>query len=718
MKKTALFILLCAGRLTFAQEGPTSLKAIDPALGLKPAADSSAAPPGPHSIKEPPVFCEELSDNFCQTLHSSDNQGDFQFADGTWLLHGDRRENFISHAWFIHLQKTAESRCRQPDDLKTALGIECGPGDEKRDLLSRLGDQLAKLDSVPPAAKESDAWIKSLNRILSDFYHVINQTAFERTFRENPDLRDKFWSDYSAEDRKLFNGHYYDIRTEATNAVYLNDPNWLKIVALFEEVKTDVLAVVSQTALAAETKQTLRDKINSVEISLPYADPRTTYSNISCAQDEDNGYYSVTDNRFTICAGTINTSQNEGVFYGITAHEIAHSIDPNVLLQDVFKQSPLVRLASRLYESGAGLPCDYWEEQKRELFSPPAEIHRLPPGLASIDQCLADRSGLDELNPSSLDYASKRMAEESINRYASWNEFSYLTTPFVFEGGELTENEFYLKPKLFAEKENSYFKQKGFSQGEFHPASVFVQEYKCRLEGDRSAGANGESPPFADSARNFSINRVSANDDFEERRKSEQALWTHLLSPDDRLIAGKQASLRTEEENSRLSKRREDFMEMKEEFLVSESARAAEVFASAMEETKRLNTIYEYSRSAVLAENSRELTDFNLSRPSDEDFADWIAHEAISLKLQRTPSLQDRRDFISAAGASYCRPDSLQILAKDKILVEKTYSRNFHSPHRERRLRSFTPKTAELLQCVRGEDIQKSESKSCNFLLP
>ena len=712
--KTAFFIvLLCAaGRPAFAQE-PPSAAAGDPALPL---------PPLPK--KETPVqekrliLCEELSDNFCQTLHSSDKRGDFQFADGTWILHGERRENFISQAKFIHLQKEAESRCRMPDDLKFALGIKCGPGDDKRDLLSRLGDQLAKLDSIPSSERERRAWKRSLEQISRDFQYIVYDAVYERSFNEKPDLRDKFWRDYSAAEKKLFNRHYYDIQTEITDAVYLNDPNWLKIVDLFEEVRADVLTVVSQTAFTSETKKAMQDKIRSVKISLPYEDPRTTNASAYCAEYANNGYYSRTDNHFVLCAGKINTSQNEGAFYGVIAHEIAHSIDPNTFLADVFKQTPLAELLSRLYESGANLPCEYWEEQKREIFSSPSEIHRLPPGLRHIDQCLADRSGLDELNPSSLDYASKRTAENNMNSYASDNEFSYLTTPFVFEDNELTENEFYLKPKLLAEKNNQYFEQRNFSQGMFHPASVFIQEYKCRLARSGFAAAESGPPDLLNKEAALDLARDStANDDFEERRKGNQALWEHLMSSDDKLIAAKQSSLRTKEENDRLLKLQQDFFDMKEEFLVSKSAAAGEAFADALKETKRLNEIYEYSRSAVMAENSRELIDFNLSKPSDEDFADWIANEAISLKLQRTASLQDRRDFIFAEHAFYCEPESLGILAKDKILIEKTYSRSFHSPDRERRLRNFTPKTAELLQCVRGEDIKKLEDPTCDFFL-
>ena len=219
--KTALCVLLCAAGPSpaFAQGEATGLKSIErlpkktaansfsfkarlqtASRDLRPAANSSPVK------EEAPILCEELSDNFCQTLYSSAHRGNFQFADGTWLLHGARREKFISHARFIHLQKTAESRCRMPDDLKFALGIECGPDDDKRDMLSRLGDQLAKLDSIPSSEREKRAWNQSLEQIIWDFHYIVYNVAYERSFNEKPELQNKFWRDYSAAEKSFLTG--------------------------------------------------------------------------------------------------------------------------------------------------------------------------------------------------------------------------------------------------------------------------------------------------------------------------------------------------------------------------------------------------------------------------------------------------------------------------------------------------------------------------------
>ena len=580
-------------------------------------------------------LCESLADDFCQTLWSSENQGNIRFADGTGLLYGARRADFISSARFIHLQKLAESRCRLPEDIKRALGIAAGAPCEadggERDLLSDLSLLLSQIDSARPGSGIVNPWAKSIDEIRWDFNHIISDAAYDRILGENPDIQDKFWKGYSAAEKKSFKSAYYDIKTEIMDAVYLSDPRWLAAVRLFEEAKADILAVLERMALDPDTKNIMRERINDVKISLPYEDPRKARSPPSCAEDDNNGYYNSLQNKVFLCMGKVNASHNEGALYGTIAHEIAHSIGPGVFLDGVFRQSPLVRLLGRIYESGGSLPCEKWEERKSAVFQPPSEIHQLPPGLSALDQCLADRSGLNDMTLEALDWAGQRQAEASMDNYARFYAFSYLTEPEILKNGALTENEAYLDPKLYEAERNEYFDSIYFLAGYFHPASVFVQEYKCGLERP----------------------------------------------------------------------------EMTE----------ARAFAEALEETKRLNALYEYNFHSRLGVNSSWLAGFNLSRPSDEAFADWAAAKAAELKLQRMKSLQSRRDFVFSGMAVHCSPDRIESIAKDKAIIERKYSRSFYSPARARQLRGFTPQTAELLQCARGEDIEKIDSKSCDFLL-
>ena len=607
-----------------------------------------------------PVFCEELADEFCKSFWSSENQGNFQFSNGTQVLYGDKRKDVISHAKFIYNQKLAKSRCQLPEDLKHMMGIHCGPEDKKEDLLAELELLLSQAGSIDQNREAIKSWQDSINKIHLEFEHLIEVVAFERAVREMPDLSKDFLGDlddYHPGKMKVLSESHYDIKTEIMDAVYLDDPDWHRIVVLFEEVRADVLTVIDQMVLTPETKQIMKEKIRLIKLSLPYEDPRTAHSGVDCATYKNNAAYDSVTNSVYLCMGSINTSDNVGTFYGIIAHEMAHSIDPNDFLKDMLKQSPLFQALRELYESNASLSCEEWEKQKATVFVLPSEIYQLPEGLAAIDQCLENKEHLNGLNSQFLDYVNKRIEETSI-RFSDANRdtFSYLTTLEFFRKGVWERNEFYLEPKLLAE---SYFKEDYFLLGHFHKASVFVQEYKCRL--------------------------------FQQGITKEQA------------------------------------------------------FADALEETKRLNTNYEYSYFSVLGRNSEYLEDFNLSkfggfedlfsfkifepnlRHTSEDFADFVSFKTLELKLQRISSLKERRDFILAGTAFYCGlEEKLERLAEHEIfrvftiigkkVIEGASTVGSHSPDRDRRLRQFTSKIANLLQCIPGEDIKKL-GKNCDFLM-
>ena len=551
-------------------------------------------------------------------------------SDGTQILDGARRKDVISNSAFIHLQKLAKSRCSLPEDIKNEMDIHCGDNDKKEDLLSELDNLLSQVDSIKQNKRSIESWQRTKDKILSDFNYTLEIVADKRSIRENPDISEKFWSDYNPNEKKTFFENYYDIKIEVMNAIYLNDPDWLRVVKIFKEVKKDVLTVIEQMAFTPEIKHILKEKINSVKISLPYEIPQTQLINSKCATYMNNAFYNSLNNTFYICIGRIHFAQNEGAFYGIIAHEIAHSINPTSFLGDIFKQTAMSHILKQLYESNATVPCEVWGKQKSDVFVLSSEIYKLPEGLASLDQCLVDKQHLSELNHSSLDYISSIFSDNSIHSYTSNNTFSYLTTSETFKDGLLEKNEFYLEPKLFAESDNGYVEVDYFLEGYFHGPSVFIQEYKCRL-----------------------------------------------LQPDT-----------TEEQ----------------------------AFEEALKETKNLNKIYQYYLSSILGRSSKKLIGFNLSKPSSEDFADWISDKAVELKLEGMLSLEDRRNFILSKSANYCSPGGLEKIAKHKTQIEKEYSMNVHSPNRERYLRNFSSKNAELLKCTPGEDIKKLD-RNCDKLI-
>ena len=570
------------------------------------------------------VSCEELTDNFCETLWSAENQGNFYFPNGTRLLTGERRRHVMSNRYFIHLTKMTESRCRFPEDIKNQLGINCAEPNKQQDTLAQLEILLSEIDSISENEKSIRFWMNSINSILYEFEDIIQDIAYERAKQEYPNLSKKLWYDYNFYEKKAYYENYYDIKTKIMEAIYLNDPDWLRAVQIFKTAKNDILTLIEQMDLNPETKNIMMKKVSSVTLSLPYEDNRLLGTGEACAEYEDNAYYLINLNKITVCMGRVNGSFNEGALYGVIAHEIAHSVDPENFLLDVFKQSSMASSLKELYQSNASLSCEDWKKIKNETFLQPSEMYQLPGKLETLDQCLVDRRGLNDITPSSLDYISERFAEEAMDIEASSNNFSYLSAVEIFEDGVLKDNEFYLNPKLFEEANNGYFEVPRFQSGFFHDISVFIQEYKCQL------------------------------------------------------------------------------LEYEEEI---------RAFSTALEETKKLRKTYDYYLYSLLGRNASELAFFNLSKTSSENFADWMSYKAMELRLEREKSVEERRSFLLADISIYCEPQGLARVAKDKTLIEKEYSRAYHPLNRNRRLNRFTPKIANLLECNRGEEIQKLDNQ-------
>ena len=614
-RKTFLFLIFCFPYLVVGES------TVEQLLGLS-------------SSESGFVSCEELTDGFCETLYSAENRGNFQFPDGTQILAGEKRQHIISNASFIYYQKLAESRCRFPEDVKIQMGIHCGEDDEKTDLLARLNALLSEVDSIGQDSKSVESWRRTGSQIISDVNFVITNVAYERTFKDSPHLSEKLRNDWTFHDRKTSHENYYSVHKEIMDAVYLNDPDWQRVVRVFKEARQDVLRVLERMDLNPETKDFMKAKVNAVKLSLPYMEKIETDNIKDCATFEIAAYYISSSNTVFICMGQVNTSLNEGNFYVTAAHEIAHSIDPGTFLLDIFKQTPMAHLLKELYETHASLDCDDWEERKNEIFVFPSEIYQLlQEKFNSLDQCLVDRQDHRDINHQSLEYVSVAISKRAMAHDANTHTFSYLTTVEIFKAGVLRNNEFYLEPRLLEESRNRYQEVRHFQQGFFHDLSVFVQEYRC-----------------------------------------------HRLSGSDR-----------EEE---------------------------EVFAESLEETHRLRDIYEYELANIVGRNSRKLAAFKLSKPSHEDFADWISYKALELKLRRIPSIGARRAFLISGIYEYCKSEDLDGIASRKRLTEREYRipAPLHPLWRYRRLRAFTPKIADLLKCSRGEEII-SLDRNCDAVI-
>lgn len=425
--------------------------------------------------------CERFADTFCESFLSAKNRGNFQFPDGTQILRGSRREGVISHKEFIHIQKVIKHRCHLPEDIKAKAGIQCGHNAKKGRIFSHLDTLLSQVDSmeIEQDSHAIQSWRSAIGDLRFHFENITDTVAYERARRENPHISRKNWRDYTLNEREFLKKHQYTLRAEIMNATYLHDPDWQRVVRVFEEVKKDILTVIDQLTLTPEAKNFMNRQVNQLTLSLPYSVPGD--NRIDCNKYSDGAKYYPLQSQVVVCLGRINTFLSEGGLYGVLAHEVAHSIDPNRFWSYVFMQTKIYRDLIALRHSNSSLSCEYWEQMKVDYSKLSPHIYQLPFGLAFIDQCLVERDDLDEINPVGVNYASKRLAEEIMVYHASRNTFTHLTTPEFSRDGVSEANKTYLNPRLFEKSVNHVIQVGPFHRGSFDDIYVFTQDYKCRL---------------------------------------------------------------------------------------------------------------------------------------------------------------------------------------------------------------------------------------------
>lgn len=100
-----------------------------------------------------------------------------------------------------------------------------------------------------------------------------------------------------------------------------------------------------------------------------------------------------------------------------------------------------------------------------------------------------------------------------------------------------------------------------------------------------------------------------------------------------------------------------------------------------------------------------ELTQFELSRPSGENFADWIASRAVPYTMGGM-SVEEKLRFGEQMGALLCdKPE--EMFDPDFMIEEKKASLEQHADKRIRRWSLFSPQIADLVNCQLDEATEK-----------
>lgn len=124
-----------------------------------------------------------------------------------------------------------------------------------------------------------------------------------------------------------------------------------------------------------------------------------------------------------------------------------------------------------------------------------------------------------------------------------------------------------------------------------------------------------------------------------------------------------------------------------------------ELFSAAIEDLTTIVRAQVNDEYSNCGRNCSGLQKYSLSVNSQENFADWIAQRALTRRLTRLPTTEQRRDAIGLAFSFFCRPPSALSLASDLTTTEKQFSQEVHPDDRPRQLALYSDRNAKLAQC-------------------
>ncbi len=435
--------------------------------------------------------CEALSDTFCEFLWSDEINGNISFSKNEKIQLGNTKNDMISHMQKIDLDSLITAKCNLPIELKRVLKINCNNKNTKPNLIDKISSHITENKQFN-SLHQREIWKWKLDDYLKTFNRAIILAANKRTLIRFPSLKNSQWNEIKTQEKIEYMNDLFDIKNEVLDAKYLNHPNYKNVEQIFINVKKDIVSVIDSLNIKETIKTYMKRKVNNVKLSLPYEDPRKVGVQTECSIDLKNAFYIPSKNVFTVCAGYFNGFQVTGHLHRAIAHELSHSIDPQQIAQDRFRNSPLSRLMADLYSSNASLDCNQWKKNANEIIKMPESIVKSPKNIKKLNQCLVNREDLKELTLEALETPTELVTLKKIHNYAGIKLFSRLAQSKITIKGKRLGNEFYLNPQLLEASLNKNMPEQYYSRGYFHVGAVFAQNYRCFLRDFYKLNINAE----------------------------------------------------------------------------------------------------------------------------------------------------------------------------------------------------------------------------------
>ena len=427
---------------------------------------SSEEEEGENATEEATPQCADLTDNFCHQLYAPPQEGNWQRGNSQFWL-GKSEKSKITKISLINLQALLSAEKRLPIILQESLG-----------------PLLAELRSHLEREEDSRQWYRQLDDNLRRINYAVEDAAKEITHQQYPQLKGKSLGDLTTQERSIYTQNNQDLDNAIVEAKYQHSPNWQRVLRLAQQAKKHLIFQVKKLNLPPAYQQKMIERLTAVEIMLPYEDPRLlTNQEPNCSTTQINALYVRPYNRFTVCAGMFNGMQSEGQLYATIAHELAHSIDPSSMAEELSKDHPTFNIAHQLGKSsGKTFSCEQWEHLKTTALQKPATINAQVLPTSALQSCLVDKSELTPWNDQNINSALDFFVNKNFAPWASSLDFTRLATFTINNKGASHYNEFYLRPDLLKLKDDAHFP---LNIQLLPPlGGIFVQALLCQQQGN------------------------------------------------------------------------------------------------------------------------------------------------------------------------------------------------------------------------------------------
>ncbi len=417
------------------------------------------------------VSCSQLTENFCNTLWSNFVKGNYQTKKSTFLL-GRSKKSGYRHTVILDDKALLSAQEKILKHLK-----ERGASQE---VLRTWKKKFKHLEKHLEKENSSKEWAEEFDRLHRSFSRLFKKTGEGLSYKKYSYLKDKPNRELTRLDKVKLTHDYQVLLNKILEFKYKDSSQWQNIQTLFQEARGDLLLVISQLNLSENEKKRWSDKLKSVELSLPYSDPRILSDWETCSEIGINAFYLRSANKFTICAGSLNVIESTASLYRTIAHELSHSIDPQTLALDEYEKSEARKVSKKLYQKE--IDCEEWHSIKEDEYSSLEEILKPVWETDHLRTCLTRK----EINPyqtSEIRRIAQSLAKKRVSHWADNNEFTYFISPTKTVDYYRIKNDFYRKPQSFGIEHNktrgTFFKT-GLERKSFVPViEVFNQELNC-----------------------------------------------------------------------------------------------------------------------------------------------------------------------------------------------------------------------------------------------